>query len=158
MWLQCVWKEVIHIGKVVRSRLDGNVTEAIKTFSLLISVEGISAASNCFSFQHSVIDDQQVAIGVVPNCQNVPRKIEFPGSLDQSPTCLNLGRQAIFHAFGIAQLAAKLHRIVPIEPYDRLILTFAKAGNNSLTFFCDRGPDSGQAVEVIPITQGEPLR
>ena len=32
------------------------------------------------------------------------------------------------------------------------------AGNNSLTFFCERGPDFGETVKVTPITRGKPLQ
>jgi len=58
------------------------------------------------------------------------------------------GPVRVFDANGFTQ-----REVMPEESAPSL-----QSGSNSITFFCDRGPDFGETVEITPITRGKPLR
>jgi len=92
----------------------------------------------------------------------IPRPVHHPGltvndKLISFPVILEpdwyleysgAGPVRVFDANGFTQAEA-----APVAP-----APYVQKGNNSLTFFCDHGPDIGETVEVTLITRGEPLR
>ena len=78
------------------------------------------------------------------------KSITFPVTIEPGWYLEYAGRDParIFDANGFLQA-----EVMPVGPPPQLT-----AGNNSLRFFCDRGPDFGETVEVTPITRGKPLQ
>ena len=78
------------------------------------------------------------------------KSITFPVTLepDWYLEYTGAGPVRVFDANGFTQA-----EVVPEGPVPSF-----KKGNNSLTFFCDRGTDFGETVDVTLITRGKPLR
>jgi len=78
------------------------------------------------------------------------KSITFPVAIEPSwyLEYAGAGPVRVFDANGFTKA-----EVMPEGPAPSL-----QSGNNSLTFFCDRGPDFGETVEVTPITRGKPLR
>lgn len=72
---QCVRKEMIHVSKIIGHCSHRDVGEAIETFTLLISIEGVPARGNWLSFEQPVVDHQEFAARIEANSEDMAWQI-----------------------------------------------------------------------------------
>ena len=93
--LQYMGKEVIDICKIGRFGGHRYVGKAVKTFPLLVSVQGMPAAGNCPSLKRPIVHDEALIISVVCNSQHATWQIELPSCLNEPPASFYFGRKVL---------------------------------------------------------------
>jgi len=90
--LENVGEEVINIGgdDVVQR----NAIKTVEAVPLLVAVQRIAGSRDRAPSSARVHHEQAIRVGIVANRNQRGRQAQFPRSLDQSPSCFGLGRQA----------------------------------------------------------------